>query len=85
MNIMTTQADSFEVEIESRFSWLPIRTGDYASDLAAGRNAAAELLKMAREADNPLLIKGALGQAIEAGEWAAFEIGFTYEISLAAM
>ncbi|KXU30921.1 hypothetical protein A0J57_13955 [Sphingobium sp. 22B] len=68
-----------------RFAWLPVRSGDYSKDCAAGEAAARELLAVARDTDNPILILSAIRNAVEGGEWSAFEIGFATTICVAAL
>jgi hypothetical protein len=61
--------------------WDPVRSGDYATDCAAGRAYFNELHNLIRDSGNPTFLSRVLSAQVQGGTWEAVEIGFSQAMS----
>lgn len=62
--------------------WVPERSGDYATDAAAGKRYGREFGEYIRETRNPVIYKSICRAMFDGGVWGPVEIGFCTEIGI---
>lgn len=66
----------------SKDFWVPVRTGDYATDTAKGKEYAREFKDYIVETRNPAIYKSICQSMFDHGLMGAVEIGFCMEIGV---
>lgn len=61
--------------------WMPMVTGDWATDNATGRRHADAIVARMRESNNPTLLAHTMKSMVGNGDWTGVEIGFFHRIS----
>ena len=62
--------------------WVPERSGDYATDTAAGKRYGLEFWDYIQETRNPTIYKSICQAMYDSGVWGPVEIGFCTEIGV---
>ncbi len=61
--------------------WMPMVTGDWATDNATGRKHADALVARMNESNNPTMLAHTMKSMVGNGDWTGVEVGFFYRIS----